>query len=131
MSKVKINYSIDSIATGYLKVYLDNNYVKSVLVGNIIDLGYLTSGKHTIKVIYDGDELYLPCESSGSFEIHKLTPNFSLTNNNVAAYENLIIYCSLNNDAMGTVTLNGLTTQVINGKANFTINNIQNKIRDI
>lgn len=123
--QVKINYSIDSIATGDLKVYLDNNYVKSVLVGNIIDLGYLTSGKHTIKVIYDGDELYLPCESSGSFEIHKLTPNFSLTNNNVAAYENLTIYCSLNNDAMGTVTLNGLTTQVINGKANFTINNIQ------
>lgn len=122
---VKINYSIDSIATGDLKVYLDNNYVKSVLVGNLIDLGYLTSGKHTIKVIYDGDELYLPCESSGSFEIHKLTPNFSLSNNNVAAYEDLIIDCSLNNDAMGTLTLNGLTTQVINGKGNFTINNIE------
>ena len=123
--KVKINYSIDSIATGDLKVYLDNNYVKSVLVGNLIDLGYLTSGKHTIKVIYDGDELYLPCESSGSFEIHKLTPNFSLSNNDVAAYEDLIIDCSLNNDAMGTLTLNGLTTQVINGKGNFTINNIE------
>lgn len=123
--KVKINYFIDSKATGSLKIYLNNNYIKSVPIGNSIDLDYLTEGNYTVKVVYDGDTNFLPCEIEISFKIQKLIPEFNFIKNNVNAGENLIIEFILNNDAGGTISINGLTKQLINGTVKHIINNIE------
>ena len=122
---VKINYSIDPKATGNLKIYLNNNYMTSVSLGNPIELGYLTEGNYTVKVVYNGDNYYFPCENEVSFKIQKLMSSFNFIKNDVNAGENLIVECKLNNDAGGTLSLNGLTKQLINGTANFIFNNIE------
>lgn len=122
---VKINYSIDPKATGSLKIYLNNNYVTSVSLGNSIELGYLTEGNYTVKVVYNGDNYYFPCEKEASFKIQKLMSSFNFIKNDVNAGGNLIVECKLNNDAGGTLSLNGLTKQLTNGTANFIFNNIE------
>ena len=123
--KVKIDYTIKSKATGTLKVYLNNNYAKSVSVGTPIELGYLTEGNYVVKVAYGGDDHYYPSETEASFKIYKLMPSFSFNKNDANAGDDLIIDCSLNNDAVGTITVNGVTKQLVYGKANFTIPNIE------
>jgi len=121
---VKINYTINSKATGILSIYIDNNFVKNVSAGNDIDLGNLIVGNHTVKVVYNGDDYYIACQKNTTFKIKKYDPIFSFSKNNVIAGDNLVITYR-NNDVTGNISYNGLVKQLINGKVSFTINNIK------
>ncbi len=141
----KINYTITSGATGILSVYVNDGFVKNVSVGNNIELENLPYGNYTVKVFYNGDDYYTPCENTTTFEVHKLNPTLRLSANNITStnYEyfnthitagndvNLVFI--FNEDATGELNIahefgwgheSNYTLELVNGKSNISIPNV-------
>ena len=136
---VKIDYVIPTDATGNLKVYLNGNYVKTVSIGNPMELGYLTAGYYNVEVAYDGDDFYPSSSSTTSFYVYKLNPSYYSNYDNIIAGDNATINFKFNDDATGNVNISfgnweldyeynkvwtskyNFTCQLINGQANITI----------
>ena len=120
-----ITYKFTNWATGVLYIYLNDNFIKSVAVGEDIILPSLEAGSYTVKVVYNGDKYYLSCENTTTFKVNKLTPTIQLITTNLSAGDNANILFKLNDDASGNVIVNGTVFEINNGEVFLTVSNIK------
>ena len=140
--KVQFDYTYNNKATGKLKLYLNNSFIKSINLGNKIDFGNLNLGKYIFKVVYDGDGVFSPLTLTYNFEVLKDNPNFAVSANDevaedyelfltdIIAGDNVTFNFIFNEDATGEVNITfgdykNYTLLLVNGKANISISNIK------
>ena len=102
-----------------------NNKNYSVEIKNgkgSLNIADLTSGSYQVVVCYDGDDVYMSCENTTSFNVLKV--NLPVTNETMAVQEGEYSI-SLPGDATGTLTVSvdgkEYSEVLVNGKATVTI----------
>lgn len=122
-----ITITVPKDQTGRVLVDVDGvGYYADIVNGKakviISDLG---SGKYTAKVTYEGDDKYLPSQTTTSFTVSKVNPPVKATGDEIEQGESATVVVNVPSDATGTVTITvdgkKFTTVVENGKAIFTI----------
>ena len=116
-----INDNVTVVVDGVSKVVELLNGLGSITVDK------LSSGIHTIFVVYDGDNVYTHDYVYKSFILNKTTPVITVSNNDVALGDDLKVTVSVVN-ATGNVKIivDGVENIIplVNSIANFTLNNI-------
>ena len=99
-------------ATGRVMVEINGvGYYGDVINGKAkVIVPELASGKYTAKVIYDGDDKYLPSTTTTSFTVSKVQTPMSATGCEIEYGDDATIIIHLPEDATGTVTI------VVDGK---------------
>ena len=122
-----INVTLTPIKTGSVVVNVNNkNYTVEIKnsTGSLLVLN-LTSGSYSVVVFYAGDDNYMSCKNTTSFNVFKV--NVPVTNETISIPESdsTEYSISLPGDATGTltVTVDGVnhTQSLINGKATVNI----------
>lgn len=122
-----IDVKLPSDANGTTYVYVDTTPYIFTKQPIRIAVANLTSGNHTVRVIYDGNEKYLSNSNSTIFEVHKIIVRPTIIANNIKVGDNATITVNLNGatNATGRVFLNingrGYYTYVNNTKATIVI----------
>ena len=122
-----INVTLTPIAEGDVIVNVNNkDYSLEIKNGNgslnISDLGF---GNYSVVVRYAGDDIYMPCVNTTSFNVLKV--NLPVTNETIVIPDdNQIVYSiSLPDDATGTLTVivdgKEYSETLVNGKATVTV----------
>ena len=125
----EIYYELTEEATGNISVYLNNNLIKTVKVGDEIKLHYLKAGSYTVKVVYSGDDYYACSECSALLEVKKIEP-FYFFNNDIAGKNVPLEFVIVGEDATGYINLkinemDYSNYQVSNGKSTVIINDLK------
>ena len=99
----EIIITLPSDAKGNITVKVDNMTVNTtdVTTSPIIIPINVTSGNHTVEVIYSGDDKYLPCSNSTIINVPKIEPEITIELSNMT--EEIII--TLPSDAKGNITV--------------------------
>ena len=122
-----ITVTVPKDATGQVLVDIDGvGYYGDIINGKAkVIIPKLPAGKYTAKVSYDGDDKYLPSETTVKFTVNKAKAPVSATGDIVVVGEDADVVVKLPNDATGTVTITvagkTYTAPVINGAARFSI----------
>ena len=138
----KIDYTINSEATGNLSIFVNSDFVKNVSVGQPINFANLTEGEYTVKVVYTSDNYFASSEDTTQFEVFKCTPNFKISANDIIAddYEffntciiagnNVTFKFIFDSDATGVANITfekygNYSCELVNGVATVFISNIK------
>ena len=113
---------VSSNATGSIKIYVDDYYITTIIIGETYNLTGLNGDNHTVKVIYSGDDHFASCENTTTFLVNKLNPHISVLCKNLTA-GNTILLVSLNNQSTGEIilTINNKSYTMTLYKGNSTI----------
>ena len=132
-----ITVTVSENATG--KVFAKVNgvgYYADIINGKAkIVLSDLPAGKYDIAVMYEGDENYLPDNTTAKFTVSKHDSPTQATADDIYQGEDGNIVVNVPKDAKGSVTIkvNGrtFTAKVKNGKAVFVVPGLSNGVHDI
>ena len=122
-----ITVILPSDATGRVMVDINGvGYYGDIINGKAkIIIPELASGEYTAKVVYDGDDKYLPNTTYTSFTVTKVNAPISATGGEIEYGDDATIIVHLPEDATGTVTIvvdgKSYTADVKEGKAVFVI----------
>ena len=114
-----IKVQLPSDANGTTYVYIDSTPYLFTKQPIRVAVANLTSGNHTVSVIYEGNDKYLSGSNSTTFEVHKIIVRPTIVANDIKVGDNATITVNLNGatDATGRVFLN------INGRGYYTYAN--------
>ena len=119
--------TVPSDATGKVCVKIDGvGYYGDIINGKAkIIVHELPIGNYKVTVVYEGDDKYLPSNTTASFIVSKPSAPISANGDTIQQGQDATIVIELPKDATGTVTIvvNGkkYTANVVNGKAVFKI----------
>ena len=122
-----ITATVPGDATGRVLVDIDGvGYYGEIVNGKAkIIIPELPSGKYSAKVIYEGDDKYLPSNTQVKFTVSKVNTPISATGDEIEQGEDATVVVKVPSDATGsvTITIDGkkYTADVKNGKAVFII----------
>lgn len=122
-----IQVSVTPGATGNVTVTLNGrDYTVNLTDGKAqINVSGLKAGDYTVKVKYNGDEVYAPSENATAFKVKKFTPPIKVDSHDIYVGDDEKITVTLPDDATGTVTIEvggkRYTALVKDGKAEFTV----------
>ena len=118
-------------ATGNVTIIIDGEkYIANVKEGKAtFNVKGLKAGEYDIVAIYDGDNEYLPANSTARFKVSKYSSNVDVTAPDIKVTEEGKVVVSVPKDATGTVTItvNGkhYIAAVKDGMATFEINDLK------
>ena len=81
------------------------------------DIDVLPKGNYTLDYSMNMEKVYHPVSNSSSLTVTPFEPEISANASDIVVGEVAIITVTLNNDTTGTVTVNNVTGEVINGTA--------------
>lgn len=121
IAKITVSGLPDDAAANYT-FYVDSQSPVTQQT-NVYEVGGLGIGNHTVRVVYNGDDKYLTSESSKVFHVNYA---MHIDNDKFPYGENSTVNVILPSDANGPlgITIDGTpfnTTNVVDGKANFTL----------
>ena len=135
----EIKVTLPETATGSITFVLDGKtYVKTLKNGEaILEIPNLELGKHTLKVIYSGDDKYTNNTKTLEFNIKNSLSKTEITinKNNTIYGEEITVTAKVTPGATGNVTFKvdnqEITTNLINGTAKATFNKINAGLQTI
>ena len=135
----EIKVTLPETATGSITFVLDGKtYVKTLKNGEaILEIPNLELGKHTLKVIYSGDDKYTNNTKTLEFNIKNSLSKTEITinKNNTIYGEEITVTAKVTPGATGNVTFKvnnqEITSNLINGTAKATFNKINAGLQTI
>ena len=135
----EIKVTLPETATGSITFVLDGKtYVKTLKNGEaILEIPNLELGKHTLKVIYSGDDKYTNNTKTLEFNIKNSLSKTEITinKNNTIYGEEITVTAKVTPGATGNVTFKvdnqEITANLINGTAKATFNKINAGLQTI
>ena len=127
----KITVSVPKDATGTVTITVNGKeYTAPVKDGKaVFNVPGLKAGDYTVKAKYNGDDKYLPEESSDKFTVSKVKPDIKTSAPTVKVGEDGKVTVTLPKDATGKVTIEidgkKYTAKVKDGKAVFTVSGLK------
>ena len=126
---------VNQNVTGKFKIYVDEQFINEINVGENYNLTYLDGGKHNITIIYGGDDYFESSQLSKEWCILKLNTTYSITGN-IEAGDYSTVYVNLNKDARGSVELlldKNSYYDILdsNGSCIFNVHNLRAGIYDV
>ena len=125
-----IQVHLPSDANGTTVVYVDSTPYTFTKQPITVTIANLTTGNHTVRVLYDGNDKYLPNSNSTVFEVRKIQITPAITVPNIKVGENVTITVDLkgatNATGMVLLTVNNMNYYVNANKtkATFIISNL-------
>ncbi|WP_296873902.1 Ig-like domain repeat protein [uncultured Methanobrevibacter sp.] len=125
-----IQVHLPSDANGTTVVYVDSTPYTFTKQPITVTIANLTTGNHTVRVLYDGNDKYLPNSNSTVFEVRKIQITPAITAPNIKVGENATITVDLkgatNATGMVLLTVNNMNYYVNANKtkATFIISNL-------
>ena len=125
-----IQVHLPSDANGTTVVYVDSTPYTFTKQPITVTIANLTTGNHTVRVLYDGNDKYLPNSNSTVFEVRKIQITPAITAPNINVGENATITVDLkgatNATGMVLLTVNNMNYYVNANKtkATFIISNL-------
>jgi hypothetical protein len=126
-AKLTITNNVD----GTVSIYVNGEFAANITVVNgtgQYTLPNLAAGNYTVDADYAGDSNYLSSSDNIAFTVNRISPQITVTAADITYGENAIVNVELPGDATGSVdlTVNGenLSAQIVGGKAQFTIANL-------
>ena len=125
-----IQVHLPSDANGTTVVYVDSTPYTFTKQPITVTIANLTTGNHTVRVLYDGNDKYLPNSNSTVFEVRKIQITPAITVPNIKVGENATITVDLkgatNATGMVLLTVNNMNYYVNANKtkATFIISNL-------
>ena len=122
-----ITVTVPKDATGHVLVDIDGvGYYAEIINGKAkVIIPELPAGKYTAKVYYEGDDKYLPNQTTVKFTLSKSKPPVSASGDMIVVGDDASITVKLPKNATGTVTITidgkKYVTEVVDGKAVFNI----------
>ncbi len=132
-----ITATVPSDATGRVLVDINGvGYYGEIINGKAkIIIPELPSGKYTAKVVYEGDDKYLPSNNQVKFTVSKVNAPISATGDDIKPGEDATVVVKVPSDATGTVTITvdgkKYTADVKDGKAVFVITGLSKGDYDV
>ena len=122
-----IKISVPEDATGKVTVNIDGTEYSGTIVNGKVNVNVpnLPAGKYKAVVTYEGDDKYLPCNTTTTFEVVKTQTPISASGDYIEVGDDGTVTVNLPEDATGTVTITvdgkKYKSRVINGKAVFKV----------
>ena len=122
-----ITVTVPGDATGRALVDINGiGYYADIINGKAkVIIPNLEAGKYKATVIYEGDDKYLPSNTTTSFKVVKSSTPISATGDEIEVGEDAVVVIDLPSDATGIVTIriDGKTyaTEVVDGRSVFVI----------
>jgi uncharacterized repeat protein (TIGR01451 family) len=122
-----IQVSVTPGATGNVTIDVYGRIYNAVISNGKAEIKVpgLKAGDHTVKVRYNGDDVYLPSENATTFKVKKIVPPINVDSKDIYVGDDEKITVTLPDDVTGkvTITVDGkkYTSDVINGKAVFKV----------
>ena len=106
-----IEVKLPSDANGTTIVYVDSTPYEFTKQPITVSVANLSAGTHTVRVVYDGNDKYLPNSNSTVFKVNKIKITPTITVHNIKVGDNATITVNLN----GATNATGLVLLTVNG----------------
>ena len=124
-----LKYYLTSGCTGIISVFIDNDFIANVSVGEVYEFENIDVGEHNITVFYNGDEYFSTSTDSATLTVLKADPNFNINLTDIDYKQDFEAEISFSSDVTGTlnISLTDENGRVVDKKLNVSLlNNVVN-----
>ena len=123
---VVLNHNITVGATGLINIYINNEYLDTISIGQEYIVKELGGPYSDITLFYLGDDIYRPCKDTERIFVNRVDPIPTIADIESGVLSNIII--SFNNDTTGNIKVvfdgHTYTGSLINGSFSFNVSNL-------